>query len=445
MNFRKELHAELEDSVQAGIITPEQLAAIEARAQQRRGAGRVKGVTWIAAMAGLCFALGLILVISHNWDKIPETAKILSFILILLGAGETALRLDASKPTAATGVAALWFFLPIAGIGLYAQVFQLSGDAIKPYLIWAALSAPLAFLWRDRKISYLELLLLAPVLWIGNFAADGLMRLADGGLWYGNGQAAAPAAWLVSLAVLGAMAALVFTKLPKAKLFFTAFFCGWLIALSAMTKFFRCHDPWLLMLGASGAALACLLVNSFDEEGEQSSAPFWLWVAIPYVISFLYKSGRNLTYTRDLDANGVVLLTGLYAVSAAAFWLNKRRIFSQDPDHETAAKAAALAISLLPLAGLFGNSMSAGMAANILLFLTAAALMWHGTVSGSVGNINRGVRLLILMMATRFLDLFVSLLRSGAAFMAAGLLLAALAYAIHKGRKTLIEKAGGAS
>ena len=396
-----------------------------------------------AGMAGLCFALGLILVISHNWDRIPDAAKILSFLIILVGAGEAALKLDA-KPAAATGLAALWFFLPIAGIGLYAQVFQLSGDAIKPYLVWAALSAPLAFLWQDRKIACLELLLLAPVLWMGNFAADGLMNLSAG-IFSHNAQNPSATAWLVSLAVLGAMAALVFARVKRAVLFLTAFACGWLITLTGMTKVFRCHDPWLMMLGVSGAALACLLVNGRDEEAEQSSAPFWLWAAVPYIISFLYKSGRDLTYAREMSASGIILLTGLYAVSAAAFWLSKRRFFSENPVQENFAKAAVLAGSILPLVGLFGSAMTAGALANILLFLTAAALMWHGTVSGRVGNINRGVRLLVLMMATRFLDFFVSLVRSGAAFMAAGLLLAGLAYVIHKGRKTLIEKAGGAS
>ena len=53
--------------------------------------------------------------------------------------------------------------------------------------------------------------------------------------------------------------------------------------------------------------------------------------------------------------------------------------------------------------------------------------------------------LLTLLMISRFIDYFGSLLRSGSAFMAAGLLLALLAWAMHKGRKALIEKAGGAS
>ena len=114
MGFGKKFHEALQDSVQAGIITPEQLCALEARQEQRGTGTRIKGITWLAVMAGLCFALGLVLIISHNWHEIPDAAKILSFLIILVAAGETALKLEPGKPAAATGAAALWFFLPIA-------------------------------------------------------------------------------------------------------------------------------------------------------------------------------------------------------------------------------------------------------------------------------------------------------------------------------------------
>ncbi|HOX22061.1 MAG TPA: DUF2157 domain-containing protein, partial [Elusimicrobiales bacterium] len=208
MNFNKALHEELEGCVREGIITSQQQAAIEARAALPKESGRSRGVLWIAAMAGLSFALGLILTISHNWDRIPDLVKISGFLIILIGSAEAALRLH-SRPAASTGLAALWFFLPAAGIGLYAQIFQLSGDPTKPFLVWAALSAPLAFWWSNSKIAYLELLLLLLLLWKGSFAEPGIMNITDGVFWNNPSREAPLSAWLLSLATLGAFLALV--------------------------------------------------------------------------------------------------------------------------------------------------------------------------------------------------------------------------------------------
>ncbi|HOX23789.1 MAG TPA: hypothetical protein PLL10_10010, partial [Elusimicrobiales bacterium] len=145
----------------------------------------------------------------------------------------------------------------------------------------------------------------------------------------------------------------------------------------------------------------------------------------------------------EMGMPGILLLSAVFAAGAASLWLNKKQLFSANPVAETAAKAVLLIGALLPLLCLYGQATLAALAANALLFVCAAGLMWQGAIGGSVRHVNMGVSLLVLMLATRFIDFLGSLLRSGAAFMGTGLLLAGLAYAINKGRKTLLEKASG--
>ncbi|NLO91392.1 MAG: DUF2157 domain-containing protein [Elusimicrobia bacterium] len=441
MGFDKKFREALADSVQAGLISQEQMSAMAARQAEGAAVGRIKGITWIAVMAGICFALGLVLIISHNWDTIPDAIKILSFILILIGAGEGALHLLPERRAAASSLAALWFFLPIAGIGLYAQVFQLSGDAIKPFLIWAALSAPLAFEWSSKIMAWLELVLLLAVLWLGAFACDGIMNISSE--IFSSSHVPGPVAWATCAAVFGAALALGLAKLPKARLLMTAALMGWLVALAGFTKTFECQNFWMMLFGFGGVGLACLFVNAQDQEGDDSSLPFWIWAAVPYIASFFYKRGATLY--AHMDTSGVILLSALFAAAAIALWFSRKNIFSGDGEAETYARITAIAASALPLLGLFAGDNAAGISANVALFGVSAGLMWHGTTQGRAGQINKGMALLTLLMISRFIDYFGSLLRSGGAFMAAGLLLALLAWAMHKGRKALIEKAGGAS
>jgi uncharacterized membrane protein len=55
-----------------------------------------------------------------------------------------------------------------------------------------------------------------------------------------------------------------------------------------------------------------------------------------------------------------------------------------------------------------------------------------------VAQINLGVLILVWVLISRFLDLFGSMLRSGIGFILAGVMLAALAWALERTRRRLI-------
>ena len=85
------------------------------------------------------------------------------------------------------------------------------------------------------------------------------------------------------------------------------------------------------------------------------------------------------------------------------------------------------------------NARIIAVGANLMIILTGLALIMDGSGSSNEKEINSGVSLIFLIIVTRFIDLFGNLLRSGFAFIAAGLALAGLAYLVNRGRKALIS------
>ena len=211
MAYYKKLKKDLQAAAATGIITPEQADKTWEHAYASRVFAAFKATHWIAAAAGLFIALGVILVAAHNWDKIGAIAKMGAFLLLLAGAAEGAMRLE-ERTTVAIPLETLWFFMPALGIGLYAQIFNLSGDPVKPYLVWAALSAPLAIFSKRPLAAYLTSILLCAVLYWGTLGSSNMLSLTSG---YGH---TAQPLWHWALALLVAAGGIaIYPGKPTAK------------------------------------------------------------------------------------------------------------------------------------------------------------------------------------------------------------------------------------
>ncbi|MFA5162250.1 MAG: DUF2157 domain-containing protein [Elusimicrobiales bacterium] len=433
MSFISKLAGELDGCVSEAIINREQCVRIMARAQAKHAASRMQASTWITIIAGLSFALGISLICAYNWDKIPPLAKVLAFNVLLLATGEAALALRAKHGAWALAPAALWFFMPAIGIGLYAQVFQLSGDPVKPFFAWAMLSLPLALWWEGGKIAFAEAALLVYVLFAGAFGHGTVMTLSD--MWAGMPASDMRLAWLSAGLVIAAGAYITARKLRNQAVWFAGALLVWIIMLTHHTRMFHCADPGMIMFAAASAALVCIGVGAEYSCGE-TGLPFIVWFAVMYGAGFLYKHDRLHGFGGGgITANGIMLLCGIYAAAAAFFLFGRKPVFSADPRSEKAARIIMLLFTgmLCLLSGQF--TVAAAVAANIVLFGSGAGLIWHGMVSGNLKHVDYGVTVVTVMLFTRFLDYFGSMLTSGSAFIAAGCALAMFAYFIRKGRK----------
>ncbi len=433
-SYYKKLKADLAGAAAAGLITAEQAEKVWERSYAGRTFAAFKATHWISAAAGLFIALGVILVAAHNWDKIGAIAKMGAFLLLFAGTAEAAIRLQ-EKNSAAAALETLWFFMPALGIGLYAQIFNLSGDPVKPYLAWAALSAPLAFFSKRPVAAYLCAILLFAVLYWGTLGSTSMLSLTAR-----YSQAAPPLAhWALALLVLAAGLALY----PRQRLY-KPLGAGltWLFFMLAADTAIRVRSTALLLLAGMSLTVLWLIWGREDEEAEPG-LPLTLWTGAVYAMTFFWHY-RPDTYTLKTDSPyGAAITWAAFAAALLTLALRRQRLLPQGKLEDYLAKAL-LAASMLCAFLLFdattGSAKTVAVLANLILAAFGAGCIISGAKSSNEKMINRGVAVITLTAVTRFVDLFGGLLKSGLAFIATGLAFAALAYFVNRGRKALISR-----
>ncbi|MBI4350978.1 MAG: DUF2157 domain-containing protein [Elusimicrobia bacterium] len=435
MSYYKKLKRDLLGAAAAGIITPEQAGRAWEHAYSQRAFASFKAVHWIGAAAGLFIALGVILVAAHNWDKIGALAKMGAFLLLFAGAAEAARRFE-DKPSAAVPLETLWFFMPILGIGLYAQIFNLSGDPVKPYLAWAVLSSPLALLSKRPLAAYLTSILLFAVLYWGTLSINTMLSLTV----RFNEAMQPPWHWALALAVLGS-ALLAFpgkrTGKPLGAGIIWLFFM--LVADTAITV----RSQALVLLAGTSLAVLWLSWGSEEERDARPGLPLTLWTGAVYLMTFFWHHRpAAYSYGRTDTAAGAVITWAAFAAALGSLALRKQRLLPEGKTEDLLAKGL-LAASMLCAFLLFdageGSAKLLAVIANLILAAFGAGCIMGGARNSDEKLINRGVAVIALTALTRFLDLFGGLLKSGVAFIITGLAFAALAYGINRGRKALIE------
>ncbi|OIO04436.1 MAG: hypothetical protein AUJ51_01935 [Elusimicrobia bacterium CG1_02_56_21] len=435
MSYYKKLKTDLKGAAAAGIITPDQADRAWEHAYSARTFASFKAAHWIAAIAGLFISLGIILVAAHNWDKIGEVAKMGAFLVLFTGVAEAVIRLEA-KPAAAIPLETLWFFMPALGIGLYAQIFNLSGDPVKPYLVWAALSAPLALLSKRPLAAYLTSILLFAVLYWGTLGSTNMLSLTSGfkhaaqPLWH----------WALALSVLGAGFALFPGKMNSKPLGAAAI---WLFFMLVTDTAIRVRSKALLLLAGMSLAVLWLTWGSGEKENAAAGMPLTVWTGAVYMMTFFWhwKPGSHNSYSGSDTELGAMITWAALAGALITLALRNQRLLPEGKTGDYIAKGL-LAASILCAFLLFdaseGSAKILAVIANLILAAFGASCIIGGTSSSDEKLINRGVAVITITAVTRFVDVFGSLLTSGFGFIFTGLAFAALAYFINRGRKALI-------
>jgi len=436
MSYYKKLKKDLTGAAAAGLITPEQAEKVWENSYAGRTFAAFKAAHWIGAAAGLFVALGVILVAASNWDKIGAVTKMGAFLLLFAGAAEASLRLD-EKPAGAIPLEILWFFMPGLGIGLYAQIFNLSGDPVKPYLVWAALAAPLAVLSKRPVAAYLCAILLFVTLYTGTLDDSGMLALTA----HHFGEAAQPPVWhwALALGVIGGGVALF----PGKKLGLPlGASIVWLFIMFMSNTAIHLRSEALVLL--AGMSLAVLWLSwGRRSDSEKAGLPLLAWTAAVYAMTFFWHYHTREYYggTPDTTA-GAALVWLAFAGALATVFLKKQSLLSEGKMEDVLAKVL-LAASVLCAFLLFdaneGSAKILAVIANLILAAFGTGCILSGAKNSDEKLINRGIAVITITAITRFFDLFGGLLNSGLAFIVTGLAFGALAYFINKGRKALIE------
>lgn len=164
MNLQKKLAVWQQEN----LITREQGEKIAAFEKN----GRKPVLSWaLLALACFCILLGIVSVISANWQEIaPEYKLFLDFVL-LIGTAAAVFKMYLSGRDIWFEWLLLFFAgLILASIGLIAQIYQIQQDGLRGYLLWSVLAFPIMLF--SRKI-------VLPLVWLPVFMLSLIDALND--------------------------------------------------------------------------------------------------------------------------------------------------------------------------------------------------------------------------------------------------------------------------
>lgn len=142
--------------------------------------------------------LGIILIISANWDRIAAHVKLGSHLALLLGLAALHWSVRGRRPLVAEGALFLFAGLVLGGIALQSQLYQLTGPVWHALLAWLALGGPALLLGGQTRLTGLALAAMA-IVGTGAMAAD---TVELGGHWrLAQGLAMAVPALLIGLSI----------------------------------------------------------------------------------------------------------------------------------------------------------------------------------------------------------------------------------------------------
>lgn len=444
----------LQGAESAGIITAAQREQLLAYAgTQETAHGRLAGAAWLGVFAGLFVVAGVSLLIARNWDAFGPALRVAAFLLVLGGVGLAAIRARERSFALSLPLELLWFFLPLLGIGLYGQTFQLTGDPITPFLVWLALTAPLAWLSPRPVVALLHTFGLVAVLFSGNFIVEPVTGLFGAGvvtprgLLVLTGDAPAMSAWMLSLVLLGCITVQSLWRLPRAhRHHCVGVVLVWIFAiLIAPTPLRLQHEGWMVVAGMALATVWVVALVALDTSVEERATSMLVWLGMIYGLTFTWHLDRAAQ--GDTSSSGIVLVVVAAVVAFGGILVLPEDRLSPLRPWALAAKAmlvAPLAVSLVYLGDDVTRLWAAAAAMNLFLLTIAVGAMSHGSLVREPAQVNMGVVVLVGLLITRFLDVFGSMLRSGVGFIVAGLALAALSWALERTRRRLIAGVPGA-
>jgi uncharacterized membrane protein len=428
------LKSRLQAWQEAGVLTEAQVLGVE-QFEDAAARKRASGFEMLAYLGGACIALGIILLIAYNWEAVPPPIRQLSFIGLLAGVALSSQRFTAQNQLSAA-LWMIWLILPLAGIGLWGQIYNLSGDAYKPLFLWSLLSFPVALLSGKTPVRWVHTLGLALTLFVGAFAEDSLLNI----------EVVSPEAFPV-LELMG-LTFLWSWCLLQAKMWMGEK-GQWQTLILAMFFLFSVPNAIQFFGGDFGNATYCLIgailpIYWAIQIRIQPESGWWQWTARLGLITILF----SLTFENgSLGINSSVPTTAFTVYISLLLLLGAALFFTQTQTLTWPAgrnRRAFVLLSASPvIAGLAMYGMNGGLIqvmGNLLVLGCGVEAIVYGVNNQLKSSLNVGLLTVGGLLLIRFIDYFGTMFQSGVAFVVSGIFLVALAYALHKARARFMEQ-----
>lgn len=414
--IREFLRKEIPGWVEAGLLT--EIAAQDLRGRygldkpEQEAAGLLSIV--IMSIGGLFVGGGVISVVAANWEALPAAAKIAGMFAILLGAHAASVWLARSGRTRVAHAFSIIGCLTMgAGIGLMAQIYHIPKYDETAFGIWAIGSLAIA--------------------WAFPSAAVGTLALVLSWWWFGAEQPRWNEAALIWRAypLIIAAAVLPLAIERRSRPFFV-FTLVTVLVSAAMVGGMRTGLLGLVALAlfawALGAALSAR--EAYAHMGQTARTLGFAGLAVAaYFWSFRWpwKDHTNRNPLEDERIWGLVP-AGIAAALAIAFAMFAVTQRNRDTGGVPvivfrlvcAAGALLAAIGTLALFTPGGYPLIAPIVTNTAAFLLACAAIASGFSAARRGHFWAGTTLLVLLIATRFLEFQTLLIVKGMVFIGLG-------------------------
>jgi len=409
--FHKRLDALLQAALERRIIGGDAADALRTLAKEQiKEGGALTLASVFGWLGGGAVVLGIMLLIASNWDGIPDLVKIGGFLILMGGTHAVGFGIARSGLPYERTAASFHFIgggLFLAGIGLIAQIFHLSGRPPNGVLLWLVSLIPLVILLRSSSLCLMAVF--AFQLWIHLEAVqDGSpLRMADSyalHLLLELGIGVALVGFSASLKAWDGGVAGVLRGCGVLMLFYAIYMLGFY-------RYYSGHHGW-----------------HQDGEGRAAMA----WAALGLGAIGMLAGGRKMAPESPwLRLRLWILLGATLLVGAAVAGVEIGAIAQGDRVERAEF-------------GWWHRYTVAGWSLTVLAwalwFIIGLWCIAWGAKADRKGFVNLGVLAVGAGIITRFFDLVGSLAETGTLFLVGGIVLLGTAFGMEKWRRRIVKQ-----
>ena len=381
MSFVKKINLFLDKALSNGILdqnTKEKLQNFAVNYERKSISSFANSIIFFG---GFAIILGIILVISSNWDKISNFTKISSYIALLIGFHISAYLLRTISPKISQIIYYIIAGYILAGIGLIAQIYNLSSKNGEAYLMWFFMIMPMSILLRDNRIG----------------------TMAMFGLYF----------WIIINANIN---------------FYNSEY-NWQSQIIFITTI--CTNMILI------PRISDNLKNSFNQIG--FIGYFFLGITI-FSMGFAHDILPKEKMSSILLHPITIVIIVLNAIFLTNNFIKNFRERKKLVDIFQLPEFIIAILNLIPLFIFVDHKLLISISYWIIWFLSCGLMIYRGEIEKNKTLINIGTWCVIIGLIARFVDLVETMLFTGSMFILFGIVLILIAYVGEKYRKNLIKK-----
>jgi uncharacterized membrane protein len=401
----------LDELLQAKVIDIQTAEDITRYFKQKQESSPNRLLIALSIMGALFIGIGLILIVGHNWDDLSRPLKtIFAFMPLIAAQVLCFIGLKKKENTGLTeGASAFLFFSIGACMAMISQIYHLGGSLEDFLLAWLVLCLPIMYVMRSNLSA---LLYVAFITWYG--ALKGYwhypveppflyLALLAGIIPYylflfktkKEGNFMVFLNWMIGISLLINLAALL-RESYVAPLTYTLLLGVYFLYGSRFFSDKRSIANGFKLLGLFGL-LAMLFFYSFDSA----------WISLHYKPD--YHHGLRLL-------ESLPFALPLIGISLYLIWpkLKDFNLSKIDP-----LELSPLVFYLIWLAGSTAPFIGI-VSVNLFLLLTGIAKLFEGNRTFSLGTMNLGLLIIMVLIICRFFDIDLSFLVRGFVFILLG-------------------------